>query len=76
VRLLLSLFFKCKYKERGTLCGVSFDTMAYMDTKKYLLLCYDLKLPLLGALLNYGTNTMLNNGTLSPPSSSIFNIGQ
>jgi hypothetical protein len=39
-----------------------------MDATKSLLLYYSLKIPLLGALLNYGTNTMLKNGTPSPPS--------
>jgi hypothetical protein len=38
------------------------------------LLCYALKIPLLDALLNYGTSTMLKNGTLSPPSGLVFNI--
>jgi hypothetical protein len=45
-----------------------------MDTTKKFLLCYDLKILLLDALLNYGTNTMLKNGTLSPPSGPMFNI--
>jgi hypothetical protein len=74
VRLLCALFFKCKYKERGTLCGVAFDTVACMAATKSLLLCYGLKIPFPGALLNYGTNTMLKNGTSSPPSGPIFNI--
>jgi hypothetical protein len=30
----------------------------------------------LDALLNYGTSTIQNNGTLSPPSGPIFNIAQ
>jgi hypothetical protein len=62
------------YKERGTLCGVAFDTVACMAATISLLLCYALKIPLLGDLLKYGTNTMLKNGTPSPPSSLIFNI--
>jgi hypothetical protein len=59
---------------RGTLDGVPFDTVSCMDAKKSLLLYYSLKIPLLGALLNYGTNTMLRNGTPSPPSGPIFKI--
>jgi len=35
---------------------------------------YALKIPLIYAQLNYGTNAMLNNGTPSPPRSPIFNI--
>jgi len=74
VRLLYSLFFKSKYNERGSLCGISFDNVAYMNTRKSLLLFCALKIPLLGDLLNYGTNTMLNNGTSSPPSGLVLNI--
>jgi hypothetical protein len=55
VRSLCSLFFKCKYKERGTLCGVSFDIVACMAATKSLLLCYAHKIPLLIFFLNYGT---------------------
>jgi hypothetical protein len=76
VRLLYSLLFKYKYKERGTLCGVTFDTLACMATKKSLLLCYALKISLLGVFLNYGTNTVLKNGTPSPPSGMVFNIAR
>jgi hypothetical protein len=32
------------------------------------------QIPLLDALLNYGTSTMLKDGTPSPPSGPIFNI--
>jgi len=67
-------FFKCKYKERGTRCGVTFDIMACMVATKSLLLYYALKIPLLDALLNHGRNTMLRNGTFSPPSGPIFNL--
>jgi hypothetical protein len=74
VRLLYSLFFKCKFKERATLCGVVFDIVAYVDATKYLILYYSLKIPLLGALLNYKINIMLMNGTPSPPSGLVFNI--
>jgi hypothetical protein len=63
VTLLCSFFFKCKYKERDTLCGVAFDTVACMVATKSLLLYYALKIPLPSALLNYGTNTMLKNET-------------
>jgi hypothetical protein len=42
--------------------------------QKLLLLCYSPKIPLLDALLNYGTTAMLNNGTLSPYSGLVFNI--
>jgi hypothetical protein len=45
-----------------------------MDDTKYLLLYYVLQIPLLGTLLNYGTNTMLKNGTPSPPGDPVFNI--
>jgi hypothetical protein len=38
------------------------------------ILCYALKIPLLDAFLNYGTNTLLKNENPSPPSSLIFNI--
>jgi hypothetical protein len=76
VRLLCALFFKCRYKERGTLGGVAFDTVAYMDATKSLLFYYALQIPLLGALLNYGTNTMLKNGIPSPPSYLVFNIAR
>jgi hypothetical protein len=76
VRPLCSLFFKCKYKERDTLCGVAFAIVACMDATKSLLLCYALKIPLLGDLLNYGTNTVLKNGTPSPPSDPVFNIAR
>jgi hypothetical protein len=55
VRLLCSLFFKCKYKERCTLCGVSFDIVACMAATKSLLLCYAHKIPLSIVMLNYGT---------------------
>jgi hypothetical protein len=64
--MLCSLFFsygKCKYKERGTHYGVSFDIVAEWMLQNLLLLCYALKIPLLDALLNYGTSTMLKNGT-------------
>jgi hypothetical protein len=37
-------------------------------TESPFLLYYALKIPLLDALLNYGTSTMLKNGTPSPPS--------
>jgi hypothetical protein len=40
------------------------------------LLYYALKIPLLDALLNYGTSTMLKNGTPSPPSGPVFNIAR
>jgi hypothetical protein len=76
VRLLYSLFFKCKYKERCTLCGVSFDTMECMVAIKYILLYYYLKITLPCVILNYGTNTMLKNGTPSPPNGPVFNITQ
>jgi hypothetical protein len=76
VRPLFSIFFKCKYKEIGTLYGVTIDTMAYMDDIECFLLYYSLRIPLLGSLLNYGTNAMLNNGTLSPTSDQIFNIAR
>jgi hypothetical protein len=59
VRPLCSLFFKHKYKERGTVCGVVLDIVACMDSIEYLLLYYFLKIPDLGVLINYGTNTML-----------------
>ena len=76
MRLLCSLFFKCKYKERGTLYGVAFDIVACMAAIESLLLCYSLKIPLLFSLLNYGTNSMLNNGTPFPPSGQLFNIAR
>jgi hypothetical protein len=69
------LFFKCKYKERGTHCGVSFDIVAYMAAKESLLF-YSLKIPLLDSLVNDGTNTMLKNATLYPRSDPVFNIAQ
>jgi hypothetical protein len=50
--------------------------MTCMNATQSLLLCYALKISLLGALLNYGTNTMLKNGTPSPPSIPVFNIAQ
>jgi hypothetical protein len=74
VRSLCSLFFKCKYKEIGTLYGDVFDIVACMDARKYLLLCYSLKISLVGALLNYGLDIVLKNETSSPPSGPIFNI--
>jgi hypothetical protein len=55
VRLLYSLFFKCKYKERGTLCGASFDTVACMDGIESLFLCCAQKMPLSDVFLSYGT---------------------
>jgi hypothetical protein len=51
--------------------AIEFACMAAMES---LLLCYALKIPLLGALLNHGTNTMLKNGTPSRPSGLVFNI--
>jgi len=72
--MLCSLFFKCKYKERGTHYRVVFDIVAYMDVTKYLLLFNALKITLLDAMLNYGTNTMLKNGTPYPLSDLVFNI--
>jgi len=45
-----------------------------MVAAKSLIFCYALKIPLLGASLNYGTNKMLKNGTPSPPSVLVFNI--
>jgi hypothetical protein len=74
VRPLDSIFFKCKYKEIDTLYGVSFDIVVCMVAAKYLIFCYALKIPVLGASLNYGTNKMLKNGTASPPSVLVFNI--
>jgi hypothetical protein len=47
-----------------------------MVPTKYLLLYYNLKIPLLYSLLNYGINTKLKNETLSPPSDPIFNMAQ
>jgi hypothetical protein len=47
-----------------------------MDAKKYLLLSYSLKIPLLYDLLNYGTNIRKAIGPLSPPIGSTFNIDQ
>jgi hypothetical protein len=76
VRLLCSLFFKCKYKEISALGGVYFDILAYMAATQSLLLCYAIKIPLLSALLSYGTNKTLNNGTPSPPIDPIFNIAR
>jgi hypothetical protein len=55
VRFLFSLFFKCKYKERGTLGGVAFDTVACMDAIESLFLCCAKKIPLLYVFLSYGT---------------------
>jgi hypothetical protein len=57
-----------------TPCGVVFDIVPCIVAIKYLLLFYALKIPLLGFMLNYGTNTMLKNGTLSLPSGPVFNI--
>jgi hypothetical protein len=45
-----------------------------MDAISFLLLYFSLKIPLPGSLLNYGKNTMLNNGTPSPPHGPLFNI--
>jgi len=42
----------------------------------FFLLFYALKITLLDALLNYGTNTMLRNGTPSTPSDLVFNIAR
>jgi hypothetical protein len=47
-----------------------------MAATKYLLLYYSLKMPLLGDFLNYGTNTMINNGTPSPHGNLVFKISQ
>jgi hypothetical protein len=63
-------------QRRDTLCGVSFDTVAYMATIEYVFLYYALNIPLLGGMLNYFTNTMLKNGTPSPPNNLAFNISQ
>jgi hypothetical protein len=76
VRSLCSLFFKCKYKERDTLCVVAFDIVACMDSIEYLLLYYSHTIPPLDALLNYGTNTTLKKGIPSPPSGLVFNIAR
>jgi hypothetical protein len=40
------------------------------------ILFYDLKIPILDALLNYETNTILMNGTPSPPNNPISNTTQ
>jgi hypothetical protein len=55
VRWLCSLFFKCKYKERDTLCGVAFDTVACIAATESLLLYYAHRILLSDVFLSYGT---------------------
>jgi hypothetical protein len=54
VGLLYSNFFKCKYKERDTLYGVSFDIVACMAITKSLLLFYAHIIPLSNVFICYG----------------------
>jgi hypothetical protein len=55
VRLLYSLLFNFKCKDRGTLCGVAFDILAYMTAIESLLLCNSHKIPLSTSMLINGT---------------------
>ena len=72
---LFSSVMESKYKERGPHYGVSFDTVAWMDNIEYHTYSFMLsKYHSLDDLLNYGTSTIQNNGTLSPHSGPIFNI--
>jgi hypothetical protein len=68
--------WKCIYKERGTHCGVSFDTVACVeDTKSFPpLLCSQNTTPRCFAQLWNKNN--VENGTSPPRNGWIFNIAQ
>jgi hypothetical protein len=77
--MLFSLFFSYgnanTKKEQLTIELLS--TLWHVWLLHYIfLLCYSLKMLLLDAHINYGTSTMLKNGTPSLPSGYTLNIDQ
>jgi hypothetical protein len=77
--MLLSPFFSyenANTKKEALTVELSFKSWHVWLLHNIFLLRYALKIPLLDDLLNYGTNTMVQNGTLSPSNGLVFNIAQ
>jgi hypothetical protein len=77
--MLCSLFFSyvnVDIKKETLTVELPFTLCPLWLLQNIFILFYALKIPLLDALLNYETNTMLMNGTPSPPNNPIFNISQ